>query len=163
MLALVTNTPIWVWPLFIALVFVGIKSMKTREAPLALIYMLPLLTILTVNSVARLPLPSLAWSMFVLGYSFGVWLGMTMQPKWTLGHSARRVRLVGEKVTLLLMMLMFWLSFGNSVVRAVVPTAQNAWLYVGLLSLVLAIASGSFSGRCLSILRSRAGRLATVQ
>lgn len=49
---ILTGTPVWVWPLFAGLVFVGLRATRTRFVPVWLVYVLPLLGVLSMRALA---------------------------------------------------------------------------------------------------------------
>lgn len=53
-----SSIPIWVFPLFLLLLILGLRASKTRRVPIAVIYALPLLGILTLNNIVSLEAPS---------------------------------------------------------------------------------------------------------
>ena len=50
----ISNIPIWVLPLFIVLFIVGLRASKDRSVPILLIYLLPLLGLLTLRNITSL-------------------------------------------------------------------------------------------------------------
>lgn len=156
MTQILTGAPIWVWPLFIALVFVGMRARRERVVPVGLIYALPLLGIMAIRSVAGLPAAVWIWAVFAAAYAAGAWGGYLLQRAWVLGREAGKVRLAGESLTLTVMMLVFWANFAGGFMRAVVPDAYAGSLFHIIFAALLAISCGSFAGRALRVWGGRA-------
>jgi hypothetical protein len=73
MTQLITGAPVWVWPLCVVLVLVGLRARRERLAPAGLIYALPLLGLMAVRSVMALPAAGAIWLVFGLAYALGTW------------------------------------------------------------------------------------------
>ena len=54
MSAIITETPVWVWPLFLLLLAVGLRARHERFVPVGLFYGLPLLGLSALNAVLGL-------------------------------------------------------------------------------------------------------------
>ena len=72
----ISNIPIWVLPLFIVLFIVGLRASKDRSAPILLIYLLPLLGLLTLRNITSLAPPIWLWAFAAVTYSSGIAIGM---------------------------------------------------------------------------------------
>ena len=77
---LFTGAPVWVWPLLVGLIVVGVRAMRDREAPLWLIYTLPLMGVLSLNAVRGLPVGGSIWLVFVAAWIGGGLLGHWLNP-----------------------------------------------------------------------------------
>lgn len=150
---ILTGAPLWVWPLLALLLFMGIRASKTRQVPKVLFYVVPLLGLISINTIAGLKQPSLAWSVYILAYGIGVFLGYAKQADWLISKQDNNVTLAGEWVTLATMMTLFWMNFLAQTVRALNPElyADRGFL-VGFV-FITALAGGSFLGRALKIFR----------
>lgn len=149
-----TGAPIWVGPLLALLIFVGLRARQARSVPVLLIYLLPLLGILSLRAVASLPAGNWIWMIFLVLYGAGLWAGHRLQARWVLGRTGRMVQLAGENLTLLLMMAVFWANFLGGVLLAVAPDIYgNAMFQTGFTAL-LALAAGIFAGRALFVWRA---------
>jgi hypothetical protein len=154
MTQLLTGAPIWVWPLLVVLMLVGLRARKERTAPVLLIYGLPALGILGLRSVAALPAETWIWALFAVGYGVGCWGGYLVQRRWVLGREGRMVQLAGEGLTLGVMMIMFWANFAGGVLQAVAPQLYSSSLFQVIFVGVIACAGGSFAGRALRVWRA---------
>lgn len=148
-----TGAPIWVWPLLALLIFVGLRARQERMAPALLIYLLPLLGILAVRSVAALPAGVWVWLVFGLFYGLGVCAGHHLQSRWLLGREGRMVQLAGENLTLLVMMIVFWANFAGGVLLAVAPDVYGNSMFQAGFAAILALSAGTFAGRAFRVWR----------
>ena len=70
-----TEVPLWVAPLFIGLLFLGLRATKQRKIPLAISYSPPLLALISLQSLAQLPDQLFVWSAYALAYMGGLTIG----------------------------------------------------------------------------------------
>ncbi|MFT6658864.1 hypothetical protein [Maritalea sp.] len=142
-----TKTPIWVWPLLVLLVALGLRASRKRWMPAAMIYVMPLLGILSLNNMLGLPNPILVWATFVVFYVLGASIGFRLQSNWTLARDGNKVHVAGEWVTMFTIILVFLVSFLNGLFLAILPelVAMPA-VYLGL-TIAKAVISGIFIGR----------------
>lgn len=61
------------------------------------------------------------------------------------------MRLQGDKMTLLILMLIFFSNFVNGVFAAVNPQVMDHLLYTIIFAGVIGVCSGSFTGRALRV------------
>lgn len=148
------NAPIWVWPLLAGLVFLGFVSARDRSAPIALFYGLPFLGALSLNGIAALPQPMMAWGGFAIGYVAGVAFGYLRQPRWIVGFAGRKVQLRGEWLTMTVLMITFWSNFVGGTVMAISPQTYDSAPFIGAMTLVIGAAGGTFLGRSVRVLRA---------
>jgi len=52
---ILTSAPLWVWPLLAVLILVGWRSRQERTIPLAIVYLLPAIGLLTLPALLALP------------------------------------------------------------------------------------------------------------
>ena len=149
-----TNAPIWVWPLLVVLILVGIRSSRDRTTSAYLYYGLPLLGIMTLNAIANQPNAAIAWACFVTGYLIGIAVGYSRQSNWLIEKSGARLTLKGEWFTLTVMMVIFFSNFVNGFMLSVAPTAQASPIFTAAFALIIGLAAGSFLGRAAFIFRS---------
>ncbi|MEP1766391.1 MAG: hypothetical protein ABJJ53_07095 [Sulfitobacter sp.] len=149
-----TNAPIWVWPLLGVLVVIGLRARHAREVPVALIYGLPALGIMTLRTTAGLQAGVAIWVVFLIAYAAGIWGGYLMQTRWTVARVGKKVQLSGENVTLAVMMVLFWANFAGGVVQAVEPALYVNLLFQGTFAGLIAFCGGSFAGRALRVWRT---------
>lgn len=148
-----TGAPIWVWPLLVVLVSMGVRARRERWVPVAMIYALPVLGMLALRNTAGLPAGAWIWCVFVLAYLAGAWGGFVVQGGWILGRAGFRVQLAGESLTLTVLMLVFWANFISGFVQAVAPGVYGSTVFALCFAAVTAAAGGSFAGRALRVWR----------
>ena len=153
MSAILTETPVWVWPLFILLVVLGLRARHERMVPIALFYTLPLLGLSALNAVSGLSAGTAIWAVFAAAYGVGAYGGYLVQRHWVLGRVGTKVRLSGESLTLTMMMLVFGANFVGGFLEAVAPQVYAGTLFQGIFAAVVAVSSGSFAGRALRVWR----------
>ncbi|MEQ6203627.1 hypothetical protein ABMC88_11290 [Sulfitobacter sp. HNIBRBA2951] len=148
-----TGAPLFVWPLLAGLVFLGLRARQARSVPVAAFYALPLMVLLGVRTTSALPAGVWIWAVFALAYGAGAVAGFLLQARWTLGREGTRVRLSGESLTLLVVMVLFWANFVSGALEAVAPAVYLHPLFQAAFAALLAMGSGSFAGRALHVLR----------
>lgn len=147
---LILGPPIWVWFLLAHLVFIGVKSLKTRRVPIFVFYLTPFLGLLSIRTIGNLDHSAMAWSVFGTIYilsaiGFYIW-----QKRNLLERHKRHVVIRGEWVSLASFMLIFWANFVHGVLTIVSPATYQSFAFVALFSGLLGLVSGSFLGRPLS-------------
>jgi len=153
-LAIITNAPIWVWPLLGLLIAYGTLASRERTTLIAPIYALPLLGILSFNAVNALPASYTIWIIFAGAYVFGAWRGFIFQDGIILFKSKTHVTLSGEWLTMLVVMLVFWMNFISAVVNAIAPTLYTATSFHTVFATIAGLTAGVFLGRTLRLLTS---------
>lgn len=149
---ILTNAPIWVWPLLIVLIVMGLAATRTRNTLLILHYFMPLLGIIGLGSVRALGFPELVWPTF-LGFTLiGAALGFYWQSKWNLDRQRFKVRVQGEWLTLIVLMLIYFSNFADGTVEAVQPALKLTLHYNLVFASIMGLCSGSFTGRSLSVI-----------
>lgn len=151
---ILTEAPIWVWPLLGVLLFLGIRATRPRQAPVYLFYCLPLLGLISLNSARSLPHQPIVWGCFGMGYLIGVIFAYSLQGKWLLEKQGATVSLDGEWFTLLTMMIVFWMNFAGGVAAAIGPQIYSSIGFTSVFTIVTGWASGCFLGRALKVIRS---------
>ena len=141
------NAPVWVWPLLLLLLALGLLSTRTRRSPIALMVLLPLLGLLSVNAILGLPQASFALLPAFGGYALGTVWAFRRQKRWILGFERGFVRLRGEWLTLITLMLVFWSNFTAGVAEAIGGDIYQSPLFSVLFALIIASVSGTFLGR----------------
>lgn len=148
------GAPIWVWPLLIVLLFVGLRATRKRSSSIFLYYGLPFLAILSMRTVFIQPNQMTAWLCFLSAYAAGAALAYRWQSRWLVEKSGNRISLRGEWVTLITVMIIFWSNFANGMVLDIAPAAQNSLIFTAIFTATIGWASGTFLGRTLYVLRS---------
>lgn len=146
---ILTSAPLWVWPLLAVLILVGWRSRQERTIPLAVVYLLPMIGLLTLPALVALPHSGAALAAHGLAYAAGAALGYRLQGRWLLAKGPRHVRLGGESLTLVLMMTMFSAKFVHGTMTAIAPATVSGWSYGMAFGAVTGLAAGLFAGRAL--------------
>ena len=146
-----TGAPIWIWPLLLLLVLLGLHASRTREMLILPYFAMPLIALTNVPTLLAQSQPERAFLAWGLAYACGAFIGFTLQGRWTLWRRGLRAKVAGEWLSLTVMMLLFWANFANGLLDALAPevTAQAAY-GIGFPAL-LGLASGTFLGRPLRI------------
>ncbi len=151
LLQLVIGAPLWVWPLLFFLIGYGLRASRDRETSVIPVYLIPLLGLLTLSSVLKVPGGQTVWLAYAAVYAVGAMAGHAIQARWTLAKAGGRVRLRGEWLTMAVVMLLFWMNYVWSAVSVVAPDAVAApGVQLGY-AVVAGLASGSLLGRTLRV------------
>lgn len=151
---ILTNAPVWIWPLLILLILIGLRASKDRSAPIWLICSLPLLGLLSLNAVNGLtPNPGI-WLVFALLYLLGAVLGLGFQRRIILEKTASRVTLRGEWLTLVVLMAIFWMNFVGGFLNAVFPAVYASWVFHAIFAAAAGLSAGSFMGRAVAAIKA---------
>lgn len=146
--------PVWVWPVLLLLVLIGLRARRDRVVPVFVYYFLPLLGLITARNVAQLTEPLLAWGTFGTAYLCGVYLGDQVQQRFLVSKSGKLVTLKGEKITLINILILFSLSFASGAIRDAMPDLFASTGFIVGSCLVGGVVSGSFAGRAIRIWRT---------
>jgi len=115
--------PIWVWPLLVALIALGISRMRDREMPVWRLMLLP--AMLVSSSLLTALIGSLSGSSLA---AMGIGLGLGMTSGWmslravpVVLLAGNRVLVRGEVVSLIAILVIFASRFANGAMVALVP------------------------------------------
>lgn len=145
------NAPVWVWPLFFVLLAIGFLAMKTRNSSIIPYFFYPLFGLTAANALMSLGHVPINWIVFSCCYVVGVVAAFRWQDGLILEKKGWAMRLQGDKVTMLILMLIFFSNFVNGVVEAVDPQVLDTLLYTIIFAGVIGLCSGSFTGRALRV------------
>jgi membrane protein YqaA with SNARE-associated domain len=87
----------------------------------------------------------------------GIYRGYRLQGRWLISKDASTVTLAGEWFTMAVLMTIFWVNFANGTVQAVAPEITAAPMFLIPLVLLVSVASGSFTGRAVNVVRAAHG------
>ncbi len=155
LLGIFTNAPIYVWPLLIALIFVGLHARKDRETSVYPMLALPLLAIAGFANLLSLPDQTTTWTSWGAAYALGAAIGFWLQSGWITWRRGMRVGLRGEWATLIMVMVIFWTSFAMGFLGAVAPDRLATAPLSILLPAIEGVGSGFFLGRVIRVLTTR--------
>ena len=153
-MTILTAIPLWVLPLLVALIALGLRARCDRTSPVLPHYLLPLLGLLSLNSAFGLG--AIAIATLVPGWSVGLLAGLRLQPRWTMARIGRRVHLRGENVTMVTILGLFALNFALGMATGIMPDVAQVPAIVAIYGVLSGLLSGSLAGRALSIARSPA-------
>lgn len=145
------NAPVWVWPLFVVLVVIGILATRNRQSSIVPYFFYPLFGLSAANAINGLVHMPANWLTFGAGFLIGALLAFRWQDGLILEKTGMKMRLRGDRVTLVVLMAIFVSNFVNGVVEATAPDLRNAFWFTLALAAVIGACSGSFTGRALRV------------
>jgi len=156
---ILTQTPVWVYPLFFGLIVLGYLQSKPREVAPARLAFLPLA--LGAFSLSRLVgtfgLEPLALGAWVAGTAAAVSINRALkQPagaRWS--AASGRFHVPGSWVPLALMMAMFFARYALAVGQAMQPALLHSAGFAAAASFGLGLLSGAFLARALWVWAQR--------
>ncbi len=148
------GTPIWVWAILAALIYLGSKQMTARVVRRYSVLIAPVVFLFVGLTAARRgPVGFATWAASLIGLAavtFFVW-----QPTGGARYEASgdQLHMPGSAMPMLLMLAIFLLNYVINVVLAINPSyrSQLAW-QVGP-ALILGALSGVFIGRAATLFR----------
>lgn len=147
-----TEAPIWVWPLFVFLVVIGLKTTKTREIHIGFYYAFPLLGLTTISNIFLLPNTLITTTCFLASYAIAASAAFKLQKRWILSIKQSRVKIAGEWLTFTTLMLIFGLNFISGILKATSPIIYNSTTFTAIFSIIAGLVAGSFLGRSIRVL-----------
>ncbi|MEP3347527.1 MAG: hypothetical protein ABJN34_08320 [Litoreibacter sp.] len=146
------NAPVWVWPLFVVLVIVGVMAMRDRKSSVIPYFFYPLFGLSAVNAVGGLSHVSVSWAAFGISYLIGAAGAFKWQDGLVVERIGWKMTLKGDRVTILILMLIFFSNFVNGVLGVVAPQVQAGLSFAIIFACVLGAGAGSFTGRALRVI-----------
>jgi hypothetical protein len=157
-LEILRRTPIWVWPLFLLLLYLGYAQTRTREVGKARLAVLPvlmpclsifgMLSVFGANAVALGCWLAALLATVTLMRAVGAPRGVTPSP------DAGSFIVPGSWWPLALIMAIFFTRYAVAVALAMNPTLPHLALFTVFVSVTYGLPSGFFVGRALNIWRS---------
>ena len=154
--SILSGAPLWVWPLLVFLIYFGLKATRTRTVAAWPLYVLPLLGLLSLNAVNGLSPNTVIWVVFGLAYIVGGSAGFQFQRGIVSQKAYATVTLAGEWVTLLVLMIVFWMNFLGGVMRVIAPDIFASAGFHQVFAAVAGLAAGSFLGRAIRVFVTKA-------
>lgn len=151
--ALLSDIPFWVFPLFLGLIWLGVRATRNRTVSIWLIYGLPLLGAMSLTRALGLPLAEFALAAHLLAYLIGSILGYAVQPMWIVSRDLRRVQLRGEWATMVTILGLFTMNFTAGMMQAMDPAMSDAMIPTLAFGAVTGLLSGSLTGRAIRVAR----------
>jgi hypothetical protein len=147
------HTPVWVFPLFVYLVWLGVKGMRPRTTTIWRSLIVPAIFIIwglsgLVSQSRNDALPLVAWlsAALVLGAT-----GFLLAKPFELDHTTGEIKRPGSVVPLIRNITIFALQYTVRVIMAIDPDARTTASLVG--RAVGGAMTGYFLGRTLALLR----------
>lgn len=153
-MTILSQIPVWVYPLFILLLLLGMRARRERHVPVWLVYMLPLIGLLTLRSLAAMPNPGLAWPVAAVCFFIGIRVGKSAQAGFLIARQGNRLHLRGENLTLITVMGLFCLNFAGGMARGIAPDLAGSVEFVVIMAGLLGGLAGLFPGRALYTLNA---------
>ncbi len=157
MMPVLSNTPPWVYGLFVLLLVFGLMQTRTRAVGRVPAFLLPVgmvaLSLAGIQSSFGLrPVPLGAW---VVALAISARLGLTLwrDHRVTYDASARAFRVPGSWWPLLVIMAIFLAKYAYAVMQALKVDVIAAPLFIVGLSAVYGLLSGYFAARALNLMR----------
>lgn len=151
---IISSIPLWVFPTFFGLFWLGHRATRTRRAPVVLIYALPMLGLLSLSRASDLPEADVALTALLIAYVAGIFAGYRAQSRWTIARDSRRVELRGEWVTMITIMGVFGANFTSGMIGGLAPDLAAGAPFAVAFGLITGSLSGSLLGRALSVART---------
>jgi hypothetical protein len=153
---IVNNAPIWVWPLLLVLIVIGLHATRTRITFTPTYCLLPLAGLLALRGMFTIPHPAIAWTSCGLLFLVGCYAGYRWQQTLTMERVGRfKVTIKGEWITLITLMIIFFSNFIDGAVIAINPEIKELTTYTLIFSAIIGLCKGSFVGRALQILYAK--------
>ena len=159
-LQILQRTPVWVWPLFATLLYVGYSQSKTRRVGRARLFALPaaLLGLSLYSMFATFGANRIGFAAWLVGGVLALMLNRILQQPSGVAYApdTRDFTLPGSWLPLILMMAIFAVRYAVAAAIAVDPSLRDAGSFAGIAGLAYGFLSGVFVARAL-----HAGRVAT--
>lgn len=157
MLQIVSNTPLWVWGLLIALVALGASQFFTRQASLTRVTFLPaamaaLSLYGTVSVFGAAAAVLLLWG--ATAVLAAMWVARRPVPARTLYDAAtRRFVLPGSALPMLIILGIFCTKYAVGVLLALQPLMRTDAVFAEAVAALYGLFSGTLAGRALRLWR----------
>lgn len=157
MMPILSNTPPWVYGLFVLLLVFGLMQTRTRNVGRVPALLLPVgmvaLSLAGIRSSFGLrPVPMTSWA---VALAISAWVGFTLRRDLQVAYdkSARAFRVPGSWWPLLVIMAIFFTKYVYAVMQALKVDVIAAPLFIVALSAVYGVLSGYFAARALNLMR----------
>ena len=148
------GTPIWVWVILAALIYLGGKQLKARVVKRYSVLIAPVVFLFVgLMAAGRGPVGFATWAVSLISVAAVTFFGWQPTGGARYEASGDRLHMPGSAVPMLLMLAIFLLNYVINVVLAINPAyrSQLAW-QVGP-ALILGALSGVFIGRAATLFR----------
>lgn len=146
------GAPVWVRPLFLVLLSIGLLSMRHRHSSVIPYFFYPLFGLTAAGSIGGLLHDPLKWIVFGSAYTLGVAAAFIWQNGLIVEKTGMHMVLRGEWLTLLILMVVFFSNFVNGMVESMAPDVRQIGAFTVGFACVIGICAGSFTGRALRVI-----------
>jgi hypothetical protein len=150
---IISRTPMWVWVILAALVFMGTKALRPRVVKRFTVLIAPVAFLVLGLVSSRGAITLVAWviSLFTVAvFTHFFWkstAGACYVPE------GDRLHLPGSFMPMTLMLSIFWVNYVINVTLAINPSLRGEFAWEVGPGLVLGALSGLFAGRALTMFR----------
>ncbi len=167
MLKIITNIPLFVWPLFAVLLIGGLKARKTELVPLKALIMVPAVFFgwSLFSFFGGYGDNSLAIFLWILCLGLGLFTGFShiQRLKPRCDKQKKMIEMPGSWIPLVLSMSVFFAKFSIGMMRGMLPHLDGSFLFLGL-ELFCTVILGVMIGRAAAcFLRYRASAIESVK
>lgn len=150
--SIVTQTPLWIWPLFAMLLWVGYRRTRPRVSPTRILFFLPFFILaLSIKTMAGFPLDKVSLGGWAVGLVFGLlagWLITRNQPVRADPENGL-IGLPASWATMCLVMLIFFTRYYFGYKFSVQPDLRVDPIHVLARLSSMGLFAGLFVGRML--------------
>lgn len=163
---IVANTPLWVWPLMVFVVWIGVLSLRARTMPVWRLAILPVVSLVfSLAGIAQSAQPGLAaagWTVALLAaFPLGLALGRRRAVRFL---ADGRLEIAGGWFMLAFGLSIFAARYALGVLFGVAPALKAETLWIGLAGAVGGVVAGIGLGWLAGvILRARRAAVALVE
>ena len=116
------NAPLWVWPLLLILVVLGLRETKTRQVNKISFYFLLLISLIGIRGIIGLEHQYYAYISCLVFFSLGVGFGMYFQNEHIMEVHEKKLAVKGEWLTISILLIIY---FSNFIKGILLPLLQN--------------------------------------
>jgi hypothetical protein len=159
-MSILLKAPLWVWPLLVVLIVLGLRSTRPRELSDSSFFVWPaIMTALSVYSIAATygahPLALASW---LLGMIAAIVIGRMLPFRSGTARYDEKMgtfHVPGSWMPLVLLLAVFWSRFAIGIVKARFPHVIDTPQFLASAGLALGLCSGSFAARSLALMSLR--------
>ena len=156
---IIINTPIWVWPLFAFLIFIGFRCGKMRVVKLNFLYIMPSVYLaLSLKNIITTEVNIImiaGWLGGILTATYVSWYfhrNVIVSPD----HKNKLIRLPGEWLTLSLIIVYFSIRYYYGYKTSITPEITQDIQFMTIFNIIFGMATGLFFGRAIRFIQKYA-------
>ena len=148
--------PVWVLPLFVLLLWLGVRARNARSMPMSRVLIAPIAFLLwgmarLIDRVAMQPSLLAVWCLFAAAAGLAA-MRLARVDRLAFDTDSRRVTVPGSNAPLIRYMAIFWAKFAIGVATGLLPEHRAALLAVDCA--ISGLMSGYFTANLVLILRA---------